>query len=81
MITDAVLTVLLALMSFVVGFLPDGDPLGLSSASGLWIGYAQLNTFLPLTELLAMFGAYLGVQVALYAYGVLRAVRNWLPFV
>lgn len=81
MIFDAILGFLIDVMSAVVDLLPDGDPLGLDSASGLWIGYAQLNTFLPLTELLAMLAAYLTVVGAIYAYLVLRAIRNWLPFI
>lgn len=81
MITDAVLSALLAAMSAVVGLLPDADPLGLSSASGIWTGYAQLNTWLPLTEVLALIGTYLTIHVAIYAYLALRAIRNWLPFV
>lgn len=81
MIIDAILGFLIEVMTAVVDLLPDGDPLGLSEVEGIWIGYAQLNSFLPLTEVLGMLAAYVAVVGAIYAYLVLRAIRNWLPFV
>lgn len=80
MITDALLGVLLTAMGFVVGLLPEADPLDLDGFSGIWVGYAQWNTWLPLTELLACVVGYLGVQLTLYGYLALRAARGWLPF-
>lgn len=80
MITDAIAGALLAAMSWLVSLLPTGAPLGLTSASGMWLGYAQFNTFLPLTELLAGIGVFLLVNTAILGYLAFRAVRGWLPF-
>lgn len=81
MIVDAIAGFLLGAVSALVSLLPTGDPIGLSSASGIWIGYAQLNTFLPLTELVAGLGAWLAVNIGIMAYLAARQVRTWLPFV
>lgn len=81
MIVDAIAGALLAAMSWLVGLLPTASPIGLASASGIWLGYAQLNGFLPLTEILAGIGVLLTIHVAIYGYLALRAVRNWLPFI
>lgn len=81
MIFDAILGFLIEVMTAVVELLPDGDPLGLAEAEGIWIGYAQLNSWLPLTELMAMVGTYIAVLGLIYGYLLLRAIRNWLPFI
>jgi len=80
-IVDAFLGFLIDAMTAIVELLPDADALGLDGASGIWYGYAALNGWLPLTELMAMLAAYLTIMGAIYAYLALRAVRNWLPFV
>lgn len=81
MITDAILGALLAGMGFVVDLLPEAGTLDLDGFSGIWVGYGQWNTWLPLTELLACVVAYLGLQLVMYGYLAIRAARGWLPFV
>lgn len=81
MIVDLLAGALLGAVTWLVGLLPDGGPLGLSSFSGIWTGYAFLNSFLPLTELLAAAGVMLAIQGAVFAYLALRQVRAWLPFI
>lgn len=77
MIVDAVLGVLLAAVAFVVGLLPEAEPLGLSTAaSGILYGYDWLNTFAPVTEILTAAGIYLGALVlAMGARAILTAYR------
>ena len=81
MITDALLGVLLSGMEFIVSLLPTGDPIGLAGADGIWRGYAQFNTFLPLTEILVAIGIIVTVHAGILAYSAVRTVRDWLPFV
>jgi hypothetical protein len=80
MITDAIAAAVLGALSWLVGLLPEGT-IDMDGFGGIWIGYAQWNTWLPLTELLACIVAYVGLQVILYGYLALRAARSWLPFI
>jgi hypothetical protein len=80
MIIDAIGSALLAAMTWLVSLLPTGELLdGLDDFGGIWIGYAQWNTWLPLSELLVCIVGIVGVQLMLYGYLALRAVRGWLP--
>lgn len=80
MIVDAIGGALLAAVSFVVDLLPDAEPLGLDSFSGIWTGYAWLNSFLPLTELMACVAMMLSIQLAILGYLAVKQLREWLPF-
>lgn len=80
MIIDAIGGALIGAVTWLVSLLPTGSIM-LDEFSGIWYGYAQLNTWLPLTEVLACIVAYIGLQATIYGYLVIRAVRNWLPFV
>lgn len=81
MIFDAIAGALLGAVSFVVDLLPDAEPLGLDSFSGIWTGYAWLNSFLPLTELMVCVGMMMGIQLAIMGYLAIKQLREWLPFV
>lgn len=80
MITDALGAVFVGLFSAVVGLLPDGDPIGIGSFTGIWVGYSWLNTWLPLSEVVTVFGLWLGLQVAIYAWLGVRALWAMVPF-
>jgi hypothetical protein len=77
-ITDLVLGVVLGAVRWLLGFLPEGDPIGLASVSGIWYGYAWLNSWLPLNEILAGFAVWLGFTVLVYAYLGIKTVRHWV---
>lgn len=80
MIVDAVVGFFVGVLSWMVGLLPDGDPIEWEGVSGIWTGYAQLNTWLPLTEVLACVVVMLGIQLSIYGYLAAKQVRSWLPF-
>lgn len=80
MILDALGSALISVAEFVVGLMPDGEPIGLSGFSGIWYGYGWLNSWLPLTEVLAGFGIWLAFHAALYAFLAVVTVYRLLPF-
>jgi hypothetical protein len=80
MIVDAIAGGLLAAMTWLVSLLPTGT-LELEGFSGIWLGYAQFNGWLPLTELLACAALMISLQLILYGYLAFKAVRSWLPFI
>lgn len=80
MITDAIAGAVLGALSWLVSLLPTST-IDLDGFGGIWVGYAQWNTWLPLTELLACIVAFVGLQLILYGYLALRAARSWLPFI
>lgn len=80
MIVEAILTALIAVAMAVFDLLPDADPLDLTGFSGIWHGYAFLNGFLPLTELMVCLGAFIAFHVTLYAAAGVVYVWRLLPF-
>lgn len=71
---------LVDVLSGVIGQFPTADPLGLSPASGILIGYAWLNSWLPVAELIGALSMI--VLVATVIFGVRIAIKlwEWLPF-
>lgn len=80
MIVEFFMDVLLAVAGFVLGVLPEGEPLGLGSASGLWIGYTWFNSWLPAAEILAAIAIFVGAHALMYAALGIMAVWRLLPF-
>jgi hypothetical protein len=78
-ITDAFLTFILGVVSFLLERLPTADPIGLASFSGIWTGYAFLNGFLPVTEVLSAVGIILGIQAAVYGGQALIQLWRAIP--
>lgn len=80
MIVEAILSALIAVAMAVFSLLPDADPLDLTGFSGIWHGFAFLDGFLPLSELMLCVAAFIGFHVTLYAAAGVVYVWRLLPF-
>jgi hypothetical protein len=76
---DGVLAGLVAVPLSIVNGLPNAGDLGLSSVSGIIIGYSWLDTFLPVHELLAMLGVGITVATAVFAIRLVKWSVSWIP--
>jgi hypothetical protein len=66
-IIDGFLAGLLAGVDFLMDMFPEVAPLGLNSQSGILIGYAWLNSWLPVGETLTALTAIVGVASVVFA--------------
>jgi hypothetical protein len=80
MIFDAILGIVLGVLTWLVGLLPEASDLGLSSAGSWFRGYAELNSYLPLTELMACGVLLLTIEAALFAVRAVSWARAQLPW-
>jgi hypothetical protein len=70
-ITDALLSPLLAVVSAVVDMLPTGTPLSIGPVSTLWTAVRQFDSLVPVMGPLT---AMLGILSAVVAFVVVRLV-------
>ncbi len=71
MITDAILTVLSAVVGFLTSALPDGQPLTLPGASGLASAVGKVDSLVPIAGPMQ---ALLGVMAAALVFVAVRLV-------
>lgn len=82
MLVEGFLQVVLGIVGGLVELLPEASDLGLTGTLGTFFGYAKgFDSFVPVSELVVVLGAWLAVQVGILAYGVLRTIWGWIPFV
>jgi hypothetical protein len=82
-IIEALLFLVLSLITGLLTVLGPFTPEGLigSVSGGALVGFAYLNTFLPVTETLAGIGFLLGTYVWLFTYRVLREMWALVPII
>jgi hypothetical protein len=78
-ITEQVLSFFLGIVGFLLNLLPVADPIGLSSFSGVWVGYSFFNGFLPITEVLQSVGIILGIQATIYGGQAILQLWRAIP--
>jgi len=76
---NEVAKVLAAVAGVVVSMLPDAADLGLTIPGGWITGYTWLNSFLPLTEALALVSIFVGIMLALLAFRVAVIIYHLAP--
>lgn len=80
MLIGGIFDLLLGVLGFVISLLPDVPNLGLSNASGILVGYAWLNSWLPVSETLTAISVIVGVMVLIFGFRVVVKIWEWFPF-
>jgi hypothetical protein len=75
----SVVNALAALADHAISILPDATDLGLSVPSGWIYGYTFLNTFLPVSEALAMVGIFTAIVVGGILFRLAVTVYHLIP--
>jgi hypothetical protein len=79
-IIDAIVGSLLGVLTWLVELLPEAGDLGLS-ASGSWFrGFAELNTYLPLGELVAGGVLLVAIEGAMFTVRAVSWARAQIPW-
>ncbi|MCR6703404.1 MAG: hypothetical protein NVV66_01460 [Cellulomonas sp.] len=79
MITDALLAPLVALVHWIAGFLPVGDPLSPNGLTDVRAALAALNTLVPISEVLTVLvtlmsavGIFLVVRLVVWLWNLVK---------
>lgn len=80
MIIDLIVGSLIGVLDWIVSLLPDASNLGLSAAGGWFMGFATLNTYLPLAELVGAAVLLVSIEAALFTFRAVSWARQQVPF-
>lgn len=80
MIVDAIVGAFLGVLTWLVALLPAAGDLGLS-ASGSWFrGFAEINSFVPLAELVAAGVLLVSIEGAMFTVRAVSWARAQIPW-
>lgn len=80
MIVEVLVAGILGLLSTILDVLPEAEDLGLPDLSGAAVGYAFLNTYLPMGEGVAVGVLIMSVWTVTYMFKLVDFIYKRFPF-